>query len=200
MKFATLASTVLSFASLLSPALADEYQDVISKAFPGYHILGPSDIRLYKEHMDQKIYDRVKDRPGTAVGKFNPDQLPDFAALIRGTIKKRNTFGNDYYDGYLVVCYGLEAGGFDCVKMSLSPREFHLPLGWYLEKVVPGKHLCRELMKLDTQKKESGREGKHEVNITTTTDSIGYFRTLGNGDVMYVHQGKTVYAECILTD
>jgi len=200
MKLTRLAPIAILFAGLLSPALADEYLDAISKAFPGFQILGPSDIKLYKEQMDQEIYERVKDRPGMAVGKFNSDQRSDFAALIRGTIKKRDTFGNDYYDGYLVVCYGLAAGGFDCAKMSPAPREFSLPFGWYLEKVAPGKHFCHALGKLDTQKKESGREEKHEVNITTKTDSIGYFRTLGNGDIMYAYQGKTVYKKCILTD
>ena len=61
------------FATLLSPALADEYQDAISKAFPGFRILAPSEINLDKD-LDPKIYNKVKDRPELIVGRFNSDR------------------------------------------------------------------------------------------------------------------------------
>lgn len=32
-------------AGLTGAAVADEYQDAVSKAFPGFQILGPSEIR-----------------------------------------------------------------------------------------------------------------------------------------------------------
>lgn len=200
MKLAKFASTALLFASLLSPALADEYQDVISKAFPGFQILGPSEIKLNKGEMNQVTYERVKDHPGLVVGKFNLDNFTDFAALIRGPVKKQDPRGRTYYDGYLVVCYGLGDGKFDCLKMSPSPRQFSFPFGWYLEKVAPGKYSCHVLMELDTQKRESEGDEKYNANITTRSDSIGYFRTMGNGDIMYVHREKTIFSRCVLSD
>ena len=183
-----------------SAVLADPYQDAIDKAFPGFQIMSPQDIKLYKEEMDEKVFNNVKDRPGLATGKFNTDDILDFAALIRRPEKRTDQSGNARYDGYLVICYGLATGGFDCVSMSPSPRAYRLPFGWYLIKVSPGKHLCYSLRQIDTQKKQTDVEEKNMASITTKSDALGYFRTRGNGDMIYVYQKKTLYSMCAISD
>jgi len=46
MKLAYARSDSITVRSVLSPALADEYQDAISNAFPGFQILGRSEIKF----------------------------------------------------------------------------------------------------------------------------------------------------------
>lgn len=199
--WALFAATLFVLASPL--VLADQYQDAIDKAFPGFRIMSPQEIKLYKEEMDKEVYNRVKDHPGLATGKFNADDVVDFAALIRGAEKKIDQMGNPYYDGYFVICYGLTNGGFDCVTMSQRPREYHLPFGWYLTKVSPGEQSCIVLKQLDTQQKQrtlAGQKRQRNVTITTKLDAVGYFRTMGNGDIVYVFQEKTLYSECLVSD
>lgn len=69
MKLTKLAPLLLAIS--FSPALADEYQDAISKAFPGFQILEPSEIKLEDEdNWDPKIYnERAKASPGVAGGR-----------------------------------------------------------------------------------------------------------------------------------
>ena len=189
---------------LTSPVvLADPYQDAIDKAFPGFRIMSPQDIKLYKDEMDNEVYNSVKDHPGLATGKFNADEVMDFAALIRGAEKKIDQMGNPYYDGYLVICYGAANGGFDCITMSQRPREYHLPFGWYVTKVSPGEQSCIVLKQLDTQQKQrtlADQKRQRNVTITTKSDAVGYFRTMGNGDIVYVFQERTLYSECLVSD
>jgi hypothetical protein len=181
------------------PALADRYDDVISAAFPGFQILGPSEIGLRKEDTSPELYARAKDRPGLAVGNFDGDVRPDFAALIRGGTKKRDPF-SEYYDGYLVVCYGLDGGKFDCVTMTPRPIQIHLPYEFFLATVAPGEYTCFGQRTHDTAKPEAQDEQDEEATLTTKHDAIGDFRTLGNGDVMYVYRSRTRYTVCILSD
>jgi hypothetical protein len=192
------------FASLPSPALADEYQDAITKAFPGFQILGRSEIRLNRDNMDPEIYGRVKDRPALIVGRFNSDVHADFAALIRGTKllhipedKANRVTAVDYYDGYLVVCLGLGAGQYSCGKLETSPMRILRPHDEYLMKVSPGHELCSILKRFKAPRPKRDpnvlepQEGP--VDISFNTDAIVL---LGSGGVFYVPQPRGMYLEC----
>ena len=75
--------------SKLPSNIPAEYQDAISKTFPGYQILSPSEISLDEEEMGAELYNKVKSSPGLIVGKFNDESIEDFAALIRISAKKQ---------------------------------------------------------------------------------------------------------------
>lgn len=179
------------------PALADRYDDAVSAAFPGFHILERSEIALREDQTARELYARVKDRPGLTVGDFNADGRLDFAALIRGETKKRDQF--EYYDGYLIACYGLAGGKFDCVAMTPRPRQIHLPFEFFVATVAPGEYTCFGSRTHDTQDPRP-RDEKDEETLTIKQDAIGYFRTMGNGDVMYVYRSRRRYTLCILSD
>lgn len=209
MKLSRLAPTALLFASLLlSSAQADEYQDAVSKAFPGFHILGPAEIGLDKDEMDRDVYAQVKDRPGLIVGRFNSDALADFAALIRGSKlmhipedKANRVTALDYYQGYLVVCLGRAQGGYGCTKMKTDPMRILKPHHEYLMKIPPGRESCTSIQKYKAPKPKrnpnlggewsGGREDPGE--ITFDTDAIGL---RGSGGVVYVSQPRGMYIEC----
>jgi hypothetical protein len=192
-------------AGLTGAAVADEYQDAISKAFPGYQILGPSEIKLDKD-LDPKIYIKVKDRPGLIVGRFNSDQVMDFAALIRGSKsihisedKAKLIRADDYYEGYLVVCLGrAQGGGYDCTKLETEPLRIHLPYDGFLEKLSPGTAGCTSLgktFKAPKPRRDLNVRERHEsnVDIRFDTDAIARFRL---AYFIYVPQGRGMYRKC----
>ena len=203
MKFLRQAPAALLFATLLSPALADEYQDAISKAFPGFQILGSSEIKLDKD-LDPKIYNKVKDRPGQIVGRFNSDQVMDFAALIRGSRlihisedKANRVRADDYYEGYLAVCLGRAQGGYECTKLETDPLHIHLPYDGFLEKFSPGIAGCTSLGKTFKAPKPrrplSFEETESNVDIRFNTDAIALFDSMY---FIYLPQGRGMYRKC----
>ncbi len=189
----------LALMALLLPlsALADRYDEAVGAAFPGFRIMGPSEIGLVKDEMSPKHYAEVKDRPGLITGDFNADGRPDFAALIRHPVKKRDKY-SEYYDGHLVACYGLEGGKFDCV--AITTERMQVPFQWYLTTVPPGQQTCYGSRTHDTQDPAPRDEQGDDTTLTTRQDAIGYFRTMGNGDIMYVYRTRTRYTLCILSD
>ena len=191
-------------ALLISPALADEYQDAIGKAFPGFSILSPSEIQL-PERMDRKTRDLVKDHPGLVVGRFNSDALPDFAALIRGSRliriagnKADGVMAMSYYEGYLAVCYGLAAGGYRCEKLTTDPMRITKSFDEYLTKEPPGSLTCNQLIKFKAPKPHydpnAPEPGEGPVRITFGTDAIVIN---GGGGFVYVGQPGGRYLECL---
>jgi len=206
MQLTKLASiALLLFAGLFSPALAGQYQDVISNAFPGFQILRRSEIRLDKDNLDPEIYDRVKDHPGLVAGRFNSDKLTDFAALIRGSrlihIPENKADGvwaaEDYYEGYLAVCLGRAQGGYECTKLKTDPMRIRKPHLDFLTKISPGSEMCSILRRFQAPKPKRNlnvlepREGP--VEITFGTDAIGLF---GSDSVIFVPQPRGMYLEC----
>jgi hypothetical protein len=204
MKFLRQAPAALLFAALLSPALADEYQDAVNKTFPGFQILGPSEIRLNKD-LDPKLYDKVKDRPGLIVGRFNSDNVMDFAALIRESRlihvpedKANRVRPDDYYEGYLVVCLGRAQGGYECTKMETDPLRIHLPYDGFLEKFSPGIAGCSSLGKTFKAPKPRRdlnvlEEEESNVDIRFSTDAVALFRS---AYFIYVPQPRGMYRKC----
>lgn len=211
MKLVTLAPAAILLIGFLTPALADEYQDAISKAFPGFQILGRSEIKLDKDRIeDPKIYDQVKDHPGLVVGRINSDNVMDFAALIRGSIRKTRPADRsskrpamDYYDGYLVVCYGLGAGQYKCEKLDANPLRMGIPTDYFLTKISPGEQSCEGTRKFRPPRPavnpNLGFDPDAEpstgiVSITFTTDAIGLRSYREANDYVY-HPGG-MYLEC----
>jgi hypothetical protein len=199
-----LTALALAFCSCAAtPALADEYQDTISKAFPGFSILAPSEF-----HLDTHVDAKVKERPGLVVGRFNPDKLPDFAALIRGSRliripedKADMVQAMSYYDGYLAVCYGVAAGGYRCEKVTTDPIRITKSFSEYLMKEPPGALTCNLLRKFKAPKAHfdpnvlEPEEGP--VEITFSTDAIVIN---GPGGFVYVNQPGGRYLECLTAD
>jgi hypothetical protein len=204
MKFLGQIPAALLFATLLSPALADEYQDAVGKAFPGFQILGPSEIKLDKD-LDPKLYEKVKDRPGLILGRFNSDQFMDFAALIRGSRlihipedKANRVRADDYYEGYLVVCLGRSQGGYECTKLETDPLRIHLPYDGFLEKFSPGTAGCTSLgkpFKAPKRRRDLNvlEEEESNVDIRFDTDAIALFDSMY---FIYLPQGRGMYRKC----
>jgi hypothetical protein len=173
-------------ASKLQLNLPPEYQIAISKAFPGYRILLPSEIILDKEEMGDELYNKVKDSPSLIVGKFNDDNIEDFAALIRnsishtniGTMEGKVISKYDFYGGHLVVCYGLDVGQFDCKKLPGIIDEVSLPFNFALNKSDPGKYLCNTLRKLDLRKEPNSFFDAYDVNYGVKMISVLLLRPM----------------------
>jgi len=197
--------------SKLPSAIPPEYQDAISKAFPGYQILNPSEISLDKEGMGPELYNQVKASPGLIVGKFNDDNIEDFVALIRSSttktyswsphgkfIDKNNIEKYDVYAVNLAVCYGLGDGKFDCTK---QPRTFgevipgifgevFLPSDLAHNKTGLGKYVCTSL-KLNLQEQSSQyrdqyreyleQDGKHHVEMDNMGSISMYYDAVVSG-------------------
>jgi len=205
----------LLLAGFLPSAHADRYQDAIDKAFPGYGILAPSEVGLIKEEMNQNLYNRVKEHPGLAVGKFNSDEIPDFAAIIRSSIKKTipedpasKRKAVDYYDGYFAVCFGMAQGGYRCHKMDETSMRITIPAGLFLARIPAGKQFCLVAWKFHAPRKPDPKRGfepeiidrKGDRWIRFKSDGIGVLMTMGAGDTVYVHQSKNMYLECVTSD
>jgi hypothetical protein len=191
-------------AGLTGAAVADEYQDAISKAFPGFQILGPSEIKLDKD-LDPKVYNKVKDRPELIVGRFNSDQVMDFAALIRGSRlihipedKANRVRPDDYYEGYLAVCLGRAHGGYECTKLETDPLRVRLPYDGFLEKFSPGIAGCTSLGKIFKAPKPRRdlnvlEETESNVDIRFNTDAIALFDSIY---FIYLPQPRGMYRKC----
>lgn len=113
-------SGVAETTSKLPSNIPREYQDAISKALPGYEILRNEDF-LQDESQLKKFLspDEITVRKkrvslGFIVGRFNNDQIPDFAAwVVDRSIKQEQTAGRPLFAARLVVCLG-----------TSTPREY----------------------------------------------------------------------------
>ena len=146
---------------------------------------------LDKNEMGAKLYNKVKASPGLIVGKFNDDNIDDFAALTRNTTKKtyvRTLQGEvleEYYEAHLVVCYGLGGGKFDCTIIPGAFDSVGQTTDLALNKTGPGKYSCNILRKLDLHmnRKASNNQydvnygEKNDININVKTDVIGLIMT-----------------------
>lgn len=151
------------------PVHADQYQDAIAKAFPGFHIMSRSEFH-------PEIQKKVKSNPALITGRFNNDDLDDFAAIIRNDVKKQSSSGKTLYDGKFVVCHGSRPQGYAC--QQTGTRVVYQDLELYLERVPPGF----------TCPMPNGKR------IKVKTDGIGTQDYLGMGSVKMYIQG--MYYDC----
>jgi hypothetical protein len=157
----------------LAPARADEYQDAIARAFPGFQILNPSEFNT-------EIQGTVKGNPGLITGRFNDDDLDDFAAIIReNPIRPREQGGRKYYLGKRVICHGSGTGQYRCQVLSQMP--IFLPYGTYVSRVSPGKVQCNG-----------------ETAVTIKRDAVGFESS--NVAVAYIYQPGGSYRKCVTAD
>ncbi len=161
----------------VTPAHADEYQDAISKAFPGFKILDRSEF-------DQEIQKTAKTNPALIVGHFNDDALDDFATIIRSEAKQRAQQGEEYYSGKEVVCHMVSQRKYQCQALSELP--IFLPYDSYLRPVRSRMVGCY---------KEDGTK----IKIAIKRDGIGYV-VLDKGAGVYIYQLNGSYLNCVTAD
>jgi hypothetical protein len=162
--------------SLAAPALADEYQDAIAKAFPGFKILSRTEFK-------KEIQKTVKSNPGLITGRFNDDELIDFAAIIRDDSKQKTPFGAEYYRGMSVVCHAEDKGSYAC--QMLGQGAIFFPHHVYLARAEPGTVGCYD---------EYGKKVRRIVK----RNAIGVERD--NSASVRIHQPDGSYFNCITAD
>ena len=160
---------------LSSVAWADKYQDAIAGAFPGYQILS-------RPEFSQKIQEAVKSNPGLITGRFNDDELEDFAAIIRDDVKQKAPTG-EYYRGMIVVCHALDKEHDTCQALFEMP--IFLPYALHLNRVGPGLVGCIE----DDDKKTKAKIRR---------DAVGIERR--NTASVYIYQPGGSYLHCTTAD
>jgi hypothetical protein len=164
------ATFALWLTCLPSVAWADKYQDAVAKAFPGFQILSRSEF-------SQKIQEAAKGNPGLITGRFNDDELEDFAAIIRDDVKQKARTG-DYYRGMRVVCHALDNERHTCQALTRMP--IFLPYEAYLNRVGPGTVGCLD----DNEKRTKVKIKRDAVGINTgNTASVSIFQPDGS----YLH-------------
>jgi hypothetical protein len=147
---------------MCSAARADEYQDAIAKAFPGFQIMTRSEFHA-------EIRKTVKSNPALIIGRFNNDEVKDFAAIIRSNAKQKFPSGKDYYDGKFVVCHGLGKSGYTCEE--LGTRAVYQDLELYLVRVAPG-FTCVDA---DGKKIEARRDAIGTVMVPSNASSVDVY-------------------------
>ena len=187
---------LLGFCFLCSSAFATgstSQQQVIDKELPGSTIV-PAELISPDE--DSPTHPR---RQTVILGDFNGDGKKDFAAMVVKTNGKVPIVSGQLSG--LAVCFGSAAKRHDCGVIPVGP--IGLPLGFYLEAVKPGKLHC-----IDSSIEPVGKEFKlpdtvkelGQKKIFTKTAGIGWFRTMGNGDVVYVYQARKQFLSCVTSD
>lgn len=154
------------------------YQKMIEKSYPGFVILKTTEFK--SEFIQSK-------EPGLIIGKFNDDQLLDFAAMIRAKEKKRYGTGPtsyEYFDGKIVVCHAEKKSDYKCQLISEAP--ISIPQESYLALVKPQKTNCFD---------DNGK--KKFVNVKT--DAIGWYYPEKGGS-HYFHKKDGTYENCVTSD
>jgi len=160
-----------------APARADEYQDAITKAFPGFQIMSRSEFK-------PEIQKAVKGNPGLITGRFNDDDLMDFAAIIREkAIRPREQGVREHYSGKWVICHGSGKGQYRCQALGEMPM--FLPYEIYLSRVSPRMVKCS---------KGAGKK----ADVTIKRDAVGY--EASNVAGVYIYQPDGSYLECTTAD
>lgn len=190
-----------------SHAMSNPYQAAINNAFPDHQILTPSEIALYKDEIGDALYNKIKDNPGLTVGKFNNDNIEDFAALLKDTTLKKYHLDSegavDYetFKGYLAICYGLGNEKYDCLKVSGQGGEFRFPQPSALSKTSPGKYLCTDGNDVDLSVNYSPYRDSHEgqtiKNLAVKTDVINLLTTTHGWAVnKYIYRSRDTFLRC----
>jgi hypothetical protein len=157
-----------------APARAEGYQDVITKAFPGFQILSRSEFVAGVQAV-------TKGNPGLITGRFNDDEVMDFAAFIRDRIKHPSQgTTREHYLGKTVVCHGSGGGRYRC--QVLDELTIFLPYESYLYRVGPEKIVCTD-------------DRGSDVDVWIKRDAIGYAFELNAGGV-YIHKPDGTYRNC----
>jgi hypothetical protein len=161
----------------VTPAHADEYQDVISKAFPGFKILSRAEF-------EKEIQESVKSNPALITGRFDDNELEDFAALIRSETKQKSERGSEYYRGMEVVCHAGDKRQYKC--QVLGQMAISLPHFWYLYRVGTGTVGCYN-------------EDGTKTARTVKREAVGWVSP-DKGSGVNIHQPDGSYLNCVTAD
>jgi len=137
---------------------------------------------LSRSEFSQKIQGAVKGNPGLITGRFNDDELEDFAAIIRNDVKQKAPTG-DYYRGMIVVCHALDEERHTCQVLTEIP--IFLPYEAYLNRAGPGKV-------------GGCLEGGKETEATIKRDAVGI--ETGNTASVSIYQPGGSYLHCTTAD
>jgi hypothetical protein len=174
---AALAVLCMSWISFVVPAHADEYQDAIAKAFPGFRIMSRTEFR-------KDIQKAVKGNPALITGRFNDDELVDFAAMIRSDTKQKSQFdGKEFYRGMTVVCHALDKARYAC--RMLGTRAIFEPYELFLYLLGPGKLDCSD----NNDKKFEKLVKRNAIGTATIEEGlgqVGVFREIFQPDGSYL--------------
>jgi hypothetical protein len=160
--------------------LTEPYEAHIAKAYPGARLLARSDFQSWI------LRDFKQGHPGLRTGRFNDDELEDFAAMIRP-----DSTGGIRYEA--VVCHALPQGGYDgCQQLGKGGNARAGTVRFYLTAYGPRKVVCLEPV--------VGRYGADLVEkpIELKTYAIGYETDVAAG--LYMYQPDGSYAECTTAD
>jgi hypothetical protein len=165
--------------SFVGPAQADDYQDAIAKAFPGFRIMSRTEFR-------KDIQKAVKGNPALITGRFNDDERVDFAAMIRGDTKQKSQLGGkEYYRGMTVACHALNNARYAC--QMLSTRAIFPDHEWFLYVVEPGKLDCYD----SNDRKIEKLIKRNAVGTATIEQGLGRV-----GIVVEIYQPDGSYLRC----
>lgn len=180
--FRRAALTVLcvSWISLVVPAHADEYRDAITKAFPGFKIMSRAEFT-------KEIQKDVKSNPALITGRFNDDELVDFAAWIRSESKQKSELvgGRDYYRGMTVVCHATDKARYAC--QVLGTRAIFPDHEWFLYLVEPGRLRCYD----NHDKKIDKVIKRNAIGTATLEEGLGQVPV-----VVEIYQPDGSYLRC----
>lgn len=119
---------------------SDDITKVLDEYYPDYQLVEPS---LF---FSEIIKDLNGENPALVIGRFNDDDIDDFAVLLRSRelkIEHIKQLSREYYDGKLVVCHGKRDMKYDCQVLSDDLR-LSESYGSYIEKNVSGEIRCIE--------------------------------------------------------
>jgi len=174
-----LALLCLSWIPIALRAQADEYQDAIAKAFAGFKIMARTEFT-------KEIQKAVKGNPALITGRFNDDELVDFAAIIRSDSKQKSQVsGKEYYRGMYVVCHALDKARHAC--HTLGTRAIFPPHEWYLYLVESGRLDCYD----NNDKKIVQVIKRNAIGTATIEQGLGQV-----GVVVEIYQPDGSYLRC----
>ncbi len=190
------------------PVMPSPYQAAIEDAFPGHQILAPSEIALFKDELGDALFNQIKDHPSLTTGKFNDDNIEDFAALLKDTSLKTYHLGSEgavNYEtrkGYLAICYGLGKAKYDCLKISGEGVGLRFPHPSALSKTSPGKYLCTDGeevgLSVNYTPSTVRHKGKTIKNLAVKTDVINLLATTHGWAVKkYIYRTRDTFLRCM---
>lgn len=169
-------------------------QRIIDKELPGFSIVPTDLISAIESSPDHPL------RRTVITADFNKDKKQDFAAMVVKTNGK--TPVSDGQPFGVAVCFGTKAKHYECGLLGKT-GSISLPVGFYLEVAKPGKLHCFDswVVTLGKEQNELGRQEElGEKDLLIKGPSIGRYRTMGNGDIVFIYQSPKRFLTCLLSD
>jgi hypothetical protein len=172
--------------------VTEPYAAHIAKAYPGFQLVEQNQFQSWvtRHYVSRR-------NPGLITGRFNDDDLEDFAAIIHSHDMVRETQGDIEYEFYLmrtVVCHGRPQGGYDeCQQLSGDSRVGKGKSRFFLIPYARGSVECLDSV--------AGRYGDHlePKTIEIETDGIGEETDVAAGLFVYQPDDRS-YWRCTTAD